>query len=220
MHAGKHSTWHSGAWRPDARVSLGFAAAAAMLVTAGFAALFSAASFKLMQPAPTVREELVLAEPVPDLPPPRARPRLARPTLPVTLPELQRMPPPTVLAPLPGPDSFSVQDFLDERAKSNAAALRDQVTGSELKRDLGKQIEKPAISDNQSYRTIDGQRVERGGGGCAESQTQQGSLSPTNHFDVARPIGCPGAPDASQQMGKALQDWSKKTQQASPPPPR
>lgn len=219
MHAGKRSTWDSGAWRPDARVSLGSAAVAVMLVTAGFTALFSAASFKLMQPAPAVREELVLAEPVPDLPPPRARPRLARPRLPLALPELPRMPPPAALAPLPGPDSFSVQDFLDERAKSNAAALKDQVTGKDLQRNLGKQTEKPAISDNQSYRTIDGQRVERGGGGCAESQTQQGSSSPTNHFEVGRPITCPGStPDAGQEMGKALQDWADKHPVPPPPP--
>lgn len=215
MHPGKHGTWDRGAWRPDARASLGFAAAAALLVMAGFAALFSAASFKLTQSTPAVREELVLAEPVPELPPPRARSRPAHHVLPMALPELPRMPPPAALAPLPGPDSFSVQDFLDERAKSNAAALKDQVTGKDLQRNLGKQTEKPAISDNQSYRTIDGQRVERGGGGCAESQTQQGSSSPTNHFEVGRPISCPGMPDASEEMGKALQDWAGK----HPPPP-
>lgn len=217
MHPWKQPTWPSGAWRPDARATLGGAVAAALLVMAGFVALFSAvAPFKLSQSAPGVRETLVFAEPVPVPPRPRLHVRAPHPTLPVQLPELQRMPPPV---PLRVPESFSLQDYLDERAKGDAAALRDQVTGSELKRDLGKQTEKPAISDNQSYRTVDGQRVERGGGGCAESQTQQGSSSPTNHFEVARPISCPGAtPDASQQMGKALQDWADQ-HRASPPPP-
>ena len=217
MHPGKQSTWDSGAWHPDTRASLAGAVAAALLVMAGFTALFSAAvPFKLSSPAPSVREELLLAEPTPV--PPKARPhvRMAHPALPVQLPELQRMPPPV---PLRAPDSFSLQDYLDERGKGTAAALKDQVTGSELKRDLGKQGEKPAISDNQSYRTVDGQKVERSGGGCAESQTEQGSSSPTNHFEVARPISCPGGtPDASQQMGKALDDWAKKAQQAPPPP--
>jgi hypothetical protein len=218
MQAGKRN-WDSGDWRPDTRASLGGAVAASLLVTTGFVALFTVAPFKLPQSAPAVREELILAEPTPAVPPPRSRARLARPALPVALPELQRMPPPAPL-PLTSPDSFSLQEYLDERAKDNAAALKDQVTRSDLKRNLGKQADKSALPDNQSYRSVDGQKIVRSGGGCAQIQTVQGSSSPTNRIDIAEPTDCPGgSPDASQEMGKALDDWAEK-HRAPPPPPR
>jgi hypothetical protein len=188
---------------------------------AGFATLFSAAaSFKLAQSTPAVREELLLAEPVPDVPQPTRHPHLGRPVLPVALPELQRMPPPSALAPLPSPDSFSLQNFLDERSKGNAAALKNQVTGKDLQRNLGKQADKSALPDNQSYRSVDGQKIVRSDSGCAQIQTVQGSSSPTNRIDIAEPTGCPGgSSDASQEMGKALDDWAKKAQQSQPQPP-
>ncbi|HEY1771882.1 MAG TPA: hypothetical protein VGH91_01670 [Gammaproteobacteria bacterium] len=220
MYARKHSSWDSGVWHPDVRASLSGAVAAALLVMVGFAALFSAVPpLKLSQAVPEVREELVLAEPTPVPPRPRPRAHIARPLLPVQLPELQRMPPP-VLAPPQAPDSISLQDYLDERAKENTAALEDQVTGSDLRRELGKPTEKQALPDDQSYQTIDGQKVVRSGGRCAQIQTVQGSSSPTNHVDIAEPTDCPGgAPDASQQMGKALGDWAEK-HRVPPPPPR
>ena len=122
-----------------------------------------------------------------------------------------------------GPDSFSLQDYLDERAKENATALKNQVTGGDLKRNLGKSTEQQALPDNQSFRSVGGQKIVRSGSGCAQIQTVQGSSSPTNHVDIAEPTACPGeAPDVSQEMGKALGDWAKKTQQSQPqaPPPR
>jgi hypothetical protein len=218
MYARKRSTWDSGAWHPDVRASLSGAVATALLVMAGFAALFSAVPpLKLSQPASEVREELVLAEATPVPPRPRPRARVLRSTLPVQLPELQRMPPP-VPEPSRAPDSLSLQDYLDERAKGNATALKEQVTSSDLRRELGKPTEKQALPDNQSYQTIDGQKVVRSGGGCAQIQTVQGSSSPTNHIDLAEPIHCPGgAPDASEQIGKALDDWAE-THRAPPPP--
>jgi hypothetical protein len=220
MYARKRSTWDSGAWHPDVRASLSGAVATALLVMAGFAALFSAVPpLKLSHPAPEVREELVLAEPTPVPSQPRPRMRIPHPSLPVQLPELQRMPAP-VPEPSRAPDSLSLQDYLDERAKENAAALKDMVTSSDLRRALGKPTEKQALPDNQSYQTIDGQKVVRGGGGCAEIHTVQASPSPTNHVDIAEPTDCPGgSPDASQQMGKALDDWAEK-HRAPPPPPR
>lgn len=221
MHPVRRSTADSGVWRPDARASLGMAAAAALLVMAGFIALFATSPrFNLSRNAERPQEEqLVFAAPPPSLPPrPILRSRARMPTPAANLPLAQSAWPP-LPEPITAPGGVNAQDYLDERKQQNAQALKDKVTGSDLKRNLGKQIETPAISDNQAYRTIDGQRVERGGGGCAESQTQQGSSSPTNHFEVARPITCPGTPDTSQQMGKALEDWAKKAQQAHPPPP-
>jgi hypothetical protein len=218
MRAWKRKSWDSRSWRPDVRTSLGGAIVAALLVMAGFAALFSAVPpLKLSQPAPEVREELVLAEATSVPPRPRPRVRVPRPSLPVQLPELQRMAPP-VPEPIQATDSLSLQDYLDERAKENAAALKDKVTGSDLRRALGKPTEKQALPDNQSYQTIDGQKVVRTGGGCAEIHTVQASPSPTNHVDIAEPTDCPGgSPDASQQMGKALEDWAEKHR--APPPP-
>lgn len=200
------------------------AVVAALLVTAGFAALFTVAptlNLKLSHGAASAEEDLFLNAPAP--PPrrlsPRARPRAPAAREPTVRSDWPPVPPP-ITAALPAPGVYSQQDYLDERAQRNAAALKGQVTGSELKRDLGKETERPALFDNQSYRTVDGQRVERGGGGCTESQTQQGSSSPTNHFDVARPISCPGdAPDESQQMRKALDDWAKQAHQVQSPPP-
>lgn len=221
MHPLRLRDWDSsGAWRPDARASLGGAIAAALLLIAGFAALFSAAApFKLLQPAPSVREVLVLAQPASRVSRPIPRARVQRPVLPVQLPELQRLPP---FAPVPvtGSDSFSLQQYLDERAQDNAAALKDQVTRSDLQRDLGKQVDKPALQDNQSFRSVGGQKIVRSGDGCSQIQTVQGSSSPTNHVDIAEPTACPGeAPDASQEMSKSLDDWAKKARQSQPTPP-
>lgn len=224
MHPRRLNDWDSGgAWRPDARASLGGAIAAALLLMAGFAALFAAvAPFKLSQPAPSVREVLVLAQPTPMVPRPIPRMRAPRPVSPVQLPELQRLPP-FAPAPVTGPDSFSLQQYLDERAQDNAAALKDQVMRSDLQRNLGKQVDKPALQDNQSFRSVGGQKIVRSGGGCSQIQTVQGSSSPTNHVDIAEPTRCPGAaPDTSQEMGKALGDWARRAQQSQPqtPPPR
>lgn len=221
MHPWRLSDWDSsGAWRPDIRASMGGAIAAALLLMAGFAALFSAAApFKLSQSKPSVREVLVLAEQTPTVSRPVPRARVPRPVLPVQLPELQRLPP-LAPAPVTGPDNFSLQQYLDERAQDNAAALKDQVTRSDLQRNLGKQVDKPALQDNQSFRSVGGQKIVRSGGGCAQIQTVQGSSSPTNHVDVAEPTPCPGAtPDASQAMGKSLDDWARKAQQSQPAPP-
>jgi hypothetical protein len=192
--------------------------AAALLLMAGFAALFSsAATFKLSQPAPGVREVLVLAEPTPVAPRPAPRIRTPRPVLPVQLPELQRLPP-LPPAPVTGADRFSLQDYLDELAKGNAAALKDQVTRSDLKRNLGKSVVQEALPDNQGFRSVGGQKIVRSGGRCAQIQTVQGSSSPTNRIDIAEPTDCPGGTaDASQEIGKALDDWAKKAQQSPPP---
>jgi hypothetical protein len=220
MHPGKRSTWDNNNWRPDLRASLSGAVVAALLVMVGFAALFTVAPFKLPRSAPAVREELILAEPTPAVPRPGPRARLARPTLPVALPELQRMLPPNPLAPLTRSDSFFLQEYLDERAKGNAAALRDQVMSNDLQRNLGKHTDKSALPDNQSFRSVGGQKIVRSGGACAQIQTVQGSSSPTNHIDIAEPTRCPGESlDTSQEMGKALDDWAKKAQQSQPQPP-
>jgi len=200
---------------------LGGAVAAALLLMAGFIVLFSsAASFKLPLSVPSVREVLVLAQPTPRVSRSNPAARALRALPRVQLPELQRLPP-VLPAPVTSPDSFSLQEYLDERAKENAAALKDQVTGSDLKRNLGKQVDKPALEDNQSFRSVGGQKIVRSGGSCAQIQTVQGSSSPTNHVDIAEPTACPGGPpDASQQMSKALDDWARKAQQSQPTPPR
>jgi hypothetical protein len=209
----------SGDWRPDGRASLAAAAVAGLLAMTGFAALFSSAvPIGLSQSAPGVREVLVLAQPTPRLPRPIPRARAPRPELPVQLPELQRLPP-VLPAPLMGPDSFSLQEYLDERARENAAALKDQVTGGDLRRNLGRSTGNEALPDNQGYRTVDGQKVVRSGDSCAQIQTVQGSSSPTNKIDIAEPLAsCPGASD--HDMGKALDDWAKKVRQSQQPPPR
>ena len=223
MQAGKRSAWDSGHWHPDLRASLSLAAAATLLVMAGFAALFSTvAPFKLSQTSPSVREVLVLAEPTPRVPRPIPRARIPRAVLPVQLPELQRLPP-LPQATVTGRDSFSLQDYLDERAKAGAVALKDQVTASDLKRNLGKSTEQQALRDDQGFRGVGGQKIVRSGGSCAQIQTVQGSPSPTNHVDIAEPTSCPGeSPDASQEMSKSLDDWAKKARQSqsSPPSPR
>jgi hypothetical protein len=114
-----------------------------------------------------------------------------------------------------------LQDYLDGRARSNATAVQGKVMGKELQRALGKPTEMPALRDSQSFRRSDGQKVVRTGDGCAQIQTVQASPSPTNHVDIAEPIDCPGGtPDASQEMGKSLDDWAKKLQQSQAPPPR
>ena len=218
MHPGKQSTWPSGAWRPDTRASLGMALAAALVMTAGFVALFSTApKLRLSHDTDRVREQLVFAEP---LPVPRIpRPHVHAPAAPARVPLLQSAWPP-LPAPIAAPGGFSTQDYLEERRQQNAAALHDQVTGSDLKRKLVKPVEQQALPDNQSYHTVDGQKVVRNGGGCAEVHTVQGSSSPTNRVDVAAPISCPGGrPDASQEMGKALEDWAKKVHLPQPSPP-
>lgn len=214
MYPGKQSTWDSGAWHPDTRASLAGAVAAALLVMAGFFALFSAAPIlKLSHDTQSPIERLMLAEPVP--PPPAPRLRVPSHTPPVTLPLLPSAWPP-LLAPVTAPGGFTQQDYLDERARGNAAALRAKVMGSDLQRVLGKPTEKQALPDNQSFRSIDGQKIVRSGGGCAQIQTVQGSSSPTNRINLAEPTGCPGVPSEQEEMAKALQDWADKHR---PPPP-
>jgi hypothetical protein len=212
MGAGKQGVAERGAWRPDARASFGLAVMAALLVMIGFAALFaSAASIKILQPTASIAERLLFA--APPLPPP-SRP-MSRKHVPV----------PSMLAPLPMqdgawpplqppvslPDAFTAQDYLKERAQQGAATLRDKVTGNELRRELGKPADMPALRDNQSLPVAGGDKVVRHGDSCAQIHTVQGSPSPTNKVDVAEPGACPGGPhDASQDMSKALHDWAEK----------
>ena len=218
MQAEKRSTRDSGAWRPDARVSVGIAFGATLVVMLGFAALFSAVpKLILSRDTDRVREQLVFAEPLPTLPTPRLRAHLSTAARP--LPLLQDAWPPLPV-PIAAPGGFSTQDYLEQRRQQNAAALQDQVTGSDLKRKLDKLVERQALPENQSYHTVDGQKVVRTGGGCAEIHTVQGSSSPTNRVDVAAPISCPGSsPDASREIGKALEEWAKKVHLPQPPPP-
>ena len=214
-HPGKPGSGISGAWRPDVRVSFGGAAAAALLVLAGFAVLFSATpGFQLSHDTDRLREQLDLAE-LAAPPPPMLRPRLRAPAPSPNLPLVQSAWPP-LPAPVATPGGFGIQDYLDQRARGDAAELRDRVTGGDLKRELGKPMEKPALPDNQGYRSVDGHEVVHAGGGCAEVHTLQVSPSPSNHVAVAEPISCPGASE-QDDMGKALQDWAEKHR---PPPPR
>ncbi len=218
MQAEKRSTRDSGAWRPDARVSVGIAFGATLVVMLGFAALFSAVpKLRLSRDTDRVREQLVFAEPLPT--PPVPRPHVHASAAPARVPLLQSAWPPLPV-PIAAPGGFSTQDYLQERRQQSAASLQDQVTGSDLQRKLDKPVEQQALPENQSYHTVDGQKVVRTGGGCAEVHTVQGSSSPTNRIDVAAPISCPGAsPDASREIGKALEDWAKKVHLPQPPPP-
>ncbi|HSN18218.1 MAG TPA: hypothetical protein VLV87_08400 [Gammaproteobacteria bacterium] len=218
MHPWKRSAWDSKAWRPDARASLAMAAAAALLVMAGFAALFSAVpGLRLSQDADRVREQLLLAEPAPSVPT-RHRRAPERAT-PARVPLLRSAWPP-LPAPITAPDSFTSRDYLDERAREGAAALQQEVMGSDLRRNLGKPAERQALPDDQGYRSIDGQKIVRSGGKCSQIQTVQGSSSPTNHIDIAEPMGgCAGAPSEQEQMSKALDDWAKEQHASNLPPP-
>lgn len=218
MQLGKRITSASGTWHPDARASLGMAVAAAVVVIFGFVALFAAApSFRLPRHRDRLEEQLVFAEP---LPTPRIpHPHLHASAIPARVPMLQSAWPPLPV-PIAAPGDFSTQDYLEQRQQQNAAALKDQVTGSDLKRELNRPVEQQAVPENQGYRTVDGQKVVRTGGGCAEVHTVQGSPSPTNRIEVAAPISCPGgSPDASQEIGKALDDWAKKVHRVQPPSP-
>ena len=214
MPAGKRSLGKTGAWRPDARATLALAAAAALLVSAGFALLFSSAvSIRLPQPATPLREQLVFSAP-PQLRPIHRRPARTS-TLPEPVPIREQLWPP-LQPPISVPEAFTAQDYLRERAELGAAALRDRVTGGDLKRSLGKAADVPALQDNQGYTTAGGDKVVRSGDSCAQVHTVQGSPSPTNKIAVAEPMAaCPGA--SKQDMGKALQDWAEKHRA---PPPR
>lgn len=208
-----------GSWHPDARLSFGLACVAALLVMAGFAALFSsAASIRILPPAAGLPERLVFAPPEP-LPPPRPsrRRRASVPSAPAPIP-LRDQPWPPLLPPISRPPAFTAEDYLKERAQQGAAALRDKVTGNELRRDLGKVTDLPALRDNQGIPTTGGDSVVRSGDSCAQVHTVQGSPSPSNKINLAEPMpSCPGSP--RQDMGKALQDWAKKLRQAQPPVP-
>src|SRR6185437_15395131 len=150
-------------------------------------------------------------------PPPARLPRHRAParTLPSAIPLRDQAWPP-LQPPVSLPETFTAQDYLEERAQQGAAALRDKVMGTDLQRELGKAKEMPALKDNQSFRTAGGDKVVRSGDSCAQVHTVQGSPSPTNKIDIAEPTGCPGgSPDAGSEMTKAVQDWAKKQ---SPPP--
>lgn len=217
MRAGKPAVAERTAWRPDTRVSLGVTVAATLLVMTGFAALFSSAtSIKFLQPTATVRESLVFA--APQSPPPRRILRSRAPVLsmPAPIPMLEGAWPP-LQPPVTMPGGFTTQDYLQERAKDDAAALRDKVTGNELKRDLGKATDMPALHDNQSVPIAGGDRLVRHEDSCAQVHTTQGSPSPTNKIDLAEPLAsCPG--DSKPDMGRALQDWAEKHRPLPPPP--
>jgi hypothetical protein len=203
-----------GAWRPDARTTLGISVVAASLLMAGFAALFSsAASIKLLQPIATVPERLVFAAPPLPRPMPRQRaPALSRPA-PIPLVE---QPWPPLQPPISLPQAFTAQDYLKERAQQGAAALRDKVTGGDLRRDLGKVSDVPALRDNQSIPVSGGDTLVRSGDSCAQVHTVQGSPSPTNKINLAEPrASCPGVSDKDKGIGRALQDWAEKHR---PPP--
>ena len=125
---------------------------------------------------------------------------------------------PPLQPPLSVPGTFTVQDYLEERAAQGAAALRDKVTGGTLGHELGKATEMPALRDNQSIPTAGGDRMVRSGDSCAQIHTVQGSPSPTNKIDLAEPMpACPGS--SEHTMSDALEEWAKKTRQAQPPPP-
>ena len=205
----------SGAWRPDTRLSLGGAAVAGLLLMAGFAALFaSATSIKFLQPSAAVVERLVFAAPPPPLPRPVPRRPVPAQSMPVPIPVPDRVWPP-LPPPISSPEAFTAQDYLKERAQQGVAALRDKVTGNDLRRSLGKTADMPALRDNQSIPVSGGDKLVRSGDGCSQVHTVQGSPSPTNKIDLAESMPrCPGASD--RDMGKALQDWAEKRR---PPPP-
>ena len=215
MPAGKRSIGKTGAWHPDARATVALAAAATLLVSAGFALLFSSAvSIRLPQPATRLREQLVFSAPSP-LPRPVHRHPGRTSTLPEPVPMREQLWPP-LQPPISVPGAFTAQDYLRERAEQGAAALREQVIGGDLKRSLGKATDMPVLQDNHGYVTAGGDKVVRSGDSCAQVHTVQGSPSPTNKIAVAEPLSaCPGA--SKQNMGKALQDWAQKHR---PPPPR
>lgn len=216
MVTGKRSV--GGSWHPDARVSFGLACVAALLVMMGFTALFaSSASIRFLQPSATMPERLVFAAPLPPLPPRIRRRRPSALSAPSPVPIQERSWPP-LQPPISQPPDFTAQDYLKERAQQGAAALRDKVTGNELRRDLGKVTDLPALRDNQGIPTTGGDSVVRSGDSCAQVHTVQGSPSPSNKINLAEPMpSCPGSP--RQDMGKALQDWAKKLRQAQPPVP-
>lgn len=213
MQTGKRSVGNGAAWRPDTRASFTLAAVATLLVMGGFAALFaSTTSIKFLQPTASVAERLFFAVPQPPRPP--LRRRAPTPSPPAPIPMLDQAWPP-LQPPISLPEAFTVQDYLRERAQQDATALRDKVTGNELRRSLGKSADQPALRDNQSIPTAGGDRVVRSGDSCAQIHTVQGSSSPTNKIDLAEPMSsCPGTSD--RDMGKALQDWAEKHR---PPPP-
>lgn len=215
MRAGKQGVAERGAWRPDARASFALAVVAALLVMIGFAALFaSATSIKFLQPTMTVPERLLFAAPL--LPRPLFRRHGPAPSRRAPIPLVDQAWPP-LQPPISLPEAFTAKDYLKERAQQGAAALRDNVTGNELRRDLGKAADMPALRDNQSLPVAGGDKVVRHGDSCAQIHTVQGSPSPTNKIDVAEPGACPGGShDASQDMSKALEDWAEKHH---PPPP-
>jgi hypothetical protein len=190
-----------------------------MLVVGGFATLFIAApKLRLPRDIESSPERLVLSQPISAPPTRRPRHKVLAP-VPRTQ-QLQNISP-SLPVPFAAPLPFIAQDYLDERGQQNAAALRDKVTAGDLQRNLGKAIPKPALSDNQGYRTAGGQKLVRNGDDCAQIQTVQGSSSPTNRAYIAEPTDCPGAtPDAGQEMGKALNEWAKKVQQSKSPPSR
>lgn len=218
LNPGQQSLHSTVAWRPDARASLSFAAAAMALVVAGFAALFSATpALKLSRDVDRVVERLLLAAPTP-APPPRHTPYRLLAPVPKALP-LQTLLPP-MPTPIVAPSGFAIQDYMNERAQQDAAVLRGKVTAGDLQRDMSKTAAKPALADSGGYRTVTGQKIVRTGDNCAQIQTVQGSSSPTNRAQIAEPTDCPaGSHDASREMGKALDEWGNKVHQAQAPPP-
>jgi hypothetical protein len=218
MREGKRGPVKTETWRPDTRVSLGLAVAAALLVAVGFAALFASADIRFLPPAAVIRERLVFSAPAPRRLPPRVprrpMPALSRPA-PISLRDQLW---PSLQPPISLPVASSAEDYLKERAQQGAAALRDKVTGGQLTRNLGKVTEMPALRDNQSIPTTAGDSMVRSGDSCAQVHTVQGSPSPTNKINLAEPMAtCPGSP--KQDMGKALEDWAKRLHDTQPPPP-
>lgn len=146
-------------------MSFGLAAVAAVLVTVGFAALFaSATSIKFLQPTATISERLLLA--TSPSPRPLRQRNVPAPPLPAPIPLVDQAWPP-LQPPISQPESFTAQDYLKGRAQQNAAALRDKVTGGELRRSLGKATDIPALQDNQSFRTAVRARAGWSRVGCA-----------------------------------------------------
>jgi hypothetical protein len=198
------------------RASLALASGTLLLLTAIFVALLTSPLRQYFSPASSVPEQMVFRLPMPDI----VRSRTVRPPPPPApgpqLKSLSPLPPlhESVITSVHSGDI--IQDYLRSQQHDVAEKLRAKVIGSDLARELQKPvIETPALRDNQSFRSVGGDKVVRSGDSCAQIHTVQGSPSPTNKIDLAEPMSaCPGA--SEQDMDKALHDWAEKHR---PPPP-